>query len=108
MFASVVPFAHKVVNSQVVGRWENPNGEAQFFTNCAKGRYNMENVELKRADESGWTFVAITRSNVTGSARVVTNLGSWREQLEYENCLYNDKAFFRWVSHVSGCETDGR
>jgi len=92
-FGSVSPPQHNLN----IGLFDNPNGEAQFFTSCGEGQFVMENVELKRADVEGWTFVAVTRSNVSNAvaARVMTNLGSWREGLNYQQCFYNEEKMFR-------------
>eukprot|EP00961_Rhodomonas_salina_P023721 318708-Rhodomonas_salina.1 len=58
------------------GLWENPNGEVRLFSECDQ----MENIEMKAASDSGWTFIAITkknsRSGVAPDATVVTNLGT--------------------------------
>ena len=87
------------------------DGEVRTNTAChpgsAKARDIFENIEMERASESDWTFVAIVRENWTypvfGPNRsminttrttVYTNLAINRERARVYQCLYNVSSYF--------------
>jgi len=94
-YSSLSPPQHNLA----IGLFENPNGEAQYFSSCGEGEFVMQNVELKAASNDGWTFVAVQRTNATvpRDISVMTDFGRWREGSNYEQCLYDETAFFRML-----------
>lgn len=91
--SSVSPPQHNVA----VGRWFNLKGEARLYTNCPAAGKTFVNVEVHRASNDGWTFVAIVRrgSMTPEFTATATNLNSYKESEAFKQCLYDDSHFFR-------------
>ena len=98
-FSSLHPPQH-VIN---LGIFFNPNGEVRLGSKCrpSTSRWPFENIEMKRASEAGWTFLAVTvdQTSVSSQTRttVFTNLGRNRELAAFPVCLFDQKALFQAI-----------
>lgn len=69
----------------------NPNGEVRVFTPCAySGQFAFENIEMKSADDSDWTFLSISRRSSDSGTRVVTSGAENYEAGNMPMCYYDD------------------
>ena len=96
-FAKTSPPQHNLL----AGLYYNPNGEMRLDSPCGRtARDIYENVEMKAASDSGWTFLAFSRRNTstdgtnTGENFVATNLLKNYEMSELKQCLFDPEAFF--------------